>query len=238
MINSKKGKVKGLETEAQAILSGANQVLKKEVRRWPALVALVAIGGAYTILSERLTVGPSWLLFVLMLLLAVPAIITRLNGNHKMNHYLLLALCILVTLAELVSIILLLLSLPDKSISAVSLLRDAGLLWGTNIVVFALWYWQTDAGGPYGRSHMSSQEYRQQATLLFPQLTMVEQRPAFGDWHPKFIDYLFVAFNTSTAFSPTDTPVLTTRIKILSMVQAVLSLVTLATLAARAINIL
>ena len=236
--NQKNGKLKIIETQAEHIYTGASRRIKQEARRWPALVALFAIGGANLVLSSRLTLGPSWLLLPLIAILAVPAVIARLTGNHLLNHRLLIALCIVVTLEEIISIALLLVSLPDKTIAATSLLRDAGLLWGTNIIIFALWYWQTDGGGPYERSHKSCNDYRQQAELLFPQLLLIEGRPALEDWRPSFIDYLFVAFNTSTAFSPTDTPVLTHKIKFISMVQAILSLVTLATLAARAINIL
>ncbi len=220
------------------IFGNASRELRKEARRWPALLALLVIGAAFLVLSDRLVFGPVWLFILIMLALVVLAIIFRLKGNHRLNHYLLLALCILVTLAEVASISLLIASLPDKTVNATSLLRDAGLLWATNIMVFALWYWQTDAGGPYARSHESCQDYRQQAELLFPQLTLQEQRLDLAEWRPVFIDYLFVAFNTSTAFSPTDTPVLSAKLKVLSMLQAVLSLVTLATLGARAINIL
>ena len=88
------------------------------------------------------------------------------------------------------------------------------------------------------RGLMSTSVYHEQAELLFPQLTLLQQRPEFERWRPSFLDYLFVAFNTSTAFSPTDTPVLTKKMKALSMLQSLLSLVTLATLAARAVNLL
>ncbi len=237
--NKEKSNSKQVESEeAHPILRGANRRLRKEARRWPALLALLGIGGAYAILSDRLTVGPGWLLPVFLAILASAAIISRLKGNHHLNHIFLVVVCVLVTLAEVASIGLLLVSLPDKTITAVSLLRDAALLWGSNIVIFSLWYWQIDGGGPYARSHESYQDYRQQAELLFPVLTLVEQQAKYKEWRPGFMDYLFVAFNTSTAFSPTDTPVLSTRFKALSMVQAIISLVTLATLGARAINIL
>ncbi len=238
MIDNKDGKLKSLEHDGEKVSWQAIKRVKQEASRWPALVALVAIGAANTILSDRLTLGPSWLIIPLLALLIIPAIVTRLTGNHPLNHILMLCLCLLVTLEEIVSIGLLLASLPDKSIPATSLLRDAGLLWTTNIVVFGLWYWQTDAGGPYARSHESGSDYHEKAELFFPQLTVIPGRPVYADWRPDFLDYLFVSFNTSTAFSPTDTPVFSSRIKILSMVQAILSLVTLATLAARAINIL
>ena len=235
--NSKK-LFKQLGFETWVIFRGADRELRKEVRRWPALLALLAIGGAYSVLSDRLTFVPDWLQVTLIVLLVIPAIIFRLRGNHFINHLLLLALCCVVTFSELVSIGLLLTSLSDKSLEAITLLQDAAILWGSNIVIFGLWYWQVDGGGPYARSHESCQDYRQQAELLFPCLTVDEQKARFQEWRPGFMDYLFVAFNTSTAFSPTDTPILTTRIKILSMIQSIISLVTLAALAARAINIL
>ena len=214
------------------------KVAIKEVSRWPALVALLLIGAGYSILSERLTVGPSWLFLLIVLGLTVPVVIMRVRGNHGLAHQFLLVVISLATLSEVASIVLLIASLPDKTIIAASLLRDAGLLWASNVGVFALWYWQVDAGGPFARSHESCQNYRLNAELVFPQLTLIGERPKLELWRPSFTDYLFVAFNTSTAFSPTDTPVLSSRIKWLSMLQSLLSLVTLATLAARAINIL
>lgn len=229
---------KQVEFGTEAVFRGANRELRKEVRRWPAVLALLAIGGAYSVLSDRLTFIPDWLQGTIILALAIPAIIFRLKGNHFINHLLLLALCCVVTFSEVVSIGLLMFSLSDQSLSAITLLENAAILWGSNIVIFGLWYWQVDGGGPYARSHESCQDYRQQAELLFPCLTVEEQKVRFQEWRPGFMDYLFVAFNTSTAFSPTDTPILTTRIKILSMVQSIISLVTLAALAARAINIL
>lgn len=238
MLRDNENKFEPLEHLAQTVFRGANRELRKEVRRWPALLALIVIGVAYIFLSDQLTIGPNWLLLVFVAILVVPAVISRIKGNHKFNHILLLGICGLVTLAEFISVGLLLILLPDKIIGAASLLRDAALLWGSNIVVFSLWYWQIDGGGPYARSHESCQDYHQQAELLFPVLTLIEQRPRYSEWRPGFLDYLFVAFNTSTAFSPTDTPVLSARMKFLSMIQAIISLVTLAALAARAINIL
>lgn len=232
--NDASGLVDNFELETGRL----GKVLKRETSRWPALLALMVIGGAYAVLSERLTGGLGWLLLPVLVLLAVPAIISRLKNYHQLNHYFLMAICAVVTLAEVISTSLLILTLAAKSVSAVSLLRDAALLWACNVVVFALWYWQLDAGGPYKRSQHSCQDYYQKAELLFPQLTLLEARPDLAEWRPDFIAYLFVAFTTSTAFSPSDTPVLSGRIKFLSMLQAVLSLVTLATLAARAINIL
>jgi hypothetical protein len=231
-------KIKELETEAEQVIVHTVKAAESEVRRWPALAALILIGGAFTILSDRLKFAPIWLLLPLIAGLAIPAIIARLQGRHRLNHWLLVAIGLVITIAEIGSITLLLITLPDKSIAAVSLLSDAAILWITNVFVFALWYWQLDGGGPYGRSFEAGRNYQQESELLFVQLSLKSERPDLANWRPKFTDYLFVAFNTSTAFSPTDTAVLSTRLKALTMLQSSLSLVTLATLAARAINIL
>jgi uncharacterized membrane protein len=120
--------------------------------------------------------------------------------------------------------------LPHET--ALGLLRDAALIWLVNTMTFALWYWELDGGGPSRRLH---QGYASR-DFVFPQ----KAGPAADDqrWCPRFIDYLFLAFNTSTAFSPTDTLVLSPRAKLLMMIQSLISLVVLAVIAARAINTL
>jgi hypothetical protein len=105
-------------------------------------------------------------------------------------------------------------------------------------LVFALWYWRLDAGGPYQRDKRPGHS---EGAFLFPQMTMSKEalrEAGQPDWSPNFIDYLFVAFNTSTAFSPTDVPVLARWAKVLMMLQSLLSLLIIALLAGRAVNIL
>jgi uncharacterized membrane protein len=117
-------------------------------------------------------------------------------------------------------------------------LLSAALLWITNILVFALWYWRLDAGGPNQRDKRAKHS---EGAFLFPQTTLSQETlNAAGqqDWSPEFIDYLFLAFNTSTAFSPTDVPVLARWAKVLMMLQSLLSLLIVVLLAARAVNIL
>jgi len=227
--------LKSFELEAEKLVENAIKGVEYEVRRWPALLALILVGSGLAILSERLTIGPTWLWLLIIGVLIVPAVITRLKGYHQLNHWLLITIGLVVTVAEASSIVLLIISLPNKSVEPLSLLRDAGILWATNLVVFSLWYWMLDGGGPFKRT---TQDYQQTSELLFPQLNLIAERPALTNWRPKYTDYLFVAFNISTAFSPTDTAVLTARLKALTMLQSVLSLITLATLAARAINLL
>jgi hypothetical protein len=129
-------------------------------------------------------------------------------------------------------------ALPAHREQPTELLVSAGSLWMTNILVFALWYWRLDAGGPHGRE---ARPGHHEGSFLFPQMTMppeAKMAADLDDWSPNFVDYLFLAFNTSTAFSPTDTPALTRWAKVLMMLQSLISLAVLALLAARAVNIL
>jgi hypothetical protein len=133
---------------------------------------------------------------------------------------------------------LLLAALPLHKESPQDLLRSASALWVTNILVFASWYWRLDAGGPRARELRG---VHTDGAFLFPQMTLHHQGKRDlreQPWSPGFVDYLFLAFNTSTAFSPTDSPVLSSWAKILMMIQALISFATVALLAARAINIL
>jgi uncharacterized membrane protein len=141
-----------------------------------------------------------------------------------------------VTAALVMSLILLLRALPNHKLEPVQLLRSAGSLWIGNVLVFAVWYWRLDAGGPYKRAKTISHE---KGAFLFPQMAMHSESPSKPDsWHPHFIDYLFLSFNTSTALSPTDTQVLSRWAKVLMMLQSAISLTVVVLLAARAVNIL
>jgi hypothetical protein len=204
---------------------------------WPAVVAVLAVGGLHLALPEVLTFGPSWLLLAVVAVLLVPVLIARMRGSWDLNQRLGYFLLAVVTAAMLWSVALLIWSLPRHTLSPSLLLRSAAALWITNILVFASWYWRLDAGGPHAR-RMSICHTK--GDFLFPQMTLAPgtSQPVDPDWIPGFVDYLFLAFNTSTAFSPTDTPVLAPWAKVLVMVQSSISLATLALLAARAVNIL
>jgi uncharacterized membrane protein len=206
--------------------------------RWHALIAVVAVGGLYTALPSSLIVGPRWLFFAIVLALLVPTVITHLRSNHRLNQILGFIVNGVVTLGMIASVVLLISALPEHKETPSQLLMSAASLWFTNILVFALWYWRLDAGGPHGRDKTSG---HQDGAFLFPQMTMSpEEKTEAGEnaWSPNFIDYLFLAFNTSTAFSPTDAPVLERWAKALMMLQSIISLTVLALLAARAVNIL
>ncbi len=203
--------------------------------RWPALVALAALSGAFTSLPDNMMVGPRWLVVGLVLALITPSMIALRLGRSRINVVLGYAVSTVVTLALILSLVLLMRSLPAKTEGPQELLRSAGVLWISNVLVFALWYWRLDAGGPHQRDQRGRHS---DGAFLFPQ--MAEPTPTLRDrnWSPHFIDYLFLAFNTSTAFSPTDTPVLSRWAKLLTMIQAVISLLIVAILVSRAIGLL
>src|SRR5690242_12969142 len=114
--------------------------------RWPAVVALLAVGGINTALPPSLIVGPRWLLLAIVILLAIPAIVSHRIGSHRFNRVLGFVISAVITIALLVSLALLIRALPAKTESAPALLLSAASLWVTNILVFALWYWRLDAG--------------------------------------------------------------------------------------------
>jgi hypothetical protein len=206
--------------------------------RWPALIAAIAVGGIYAALPDVLTLGPRWLLPLIVFTLLVPTIVSHQAGHHRLNAFFGYAVDAILTIGLVISVSLLVSALPDKKEAPEDLLLSAASLWITNILVFALWYWRLDAGGPHERD----QRARHTAgAFLFPQMTLNDdmlRNLDQQDWSPNFVDYLFLAFNTSTAFSPTDVPVLAPWAKILMMLQALLSLLIIALLAARAVNML
>jgi hypothetical protein len=201
--------------------------------RWPALVAMVAAGCLYWALPKPLSVGPSWSLFAIILVLIVPLVMAHRRGNYKIARLLTFAATGAITLAMIAALVFLIQGIPHHREEPEALLRSAGALWMTNVLVFALWYWKLDAGGPAKRERARG---KMNSSFLFPQMLVPENADA--SWSPHFVDYLFLAFNTSTAFSPTDTAVLLRWAKLGMMLQSVISLTIIALLAARAVNIL
>ena len=182
-------------------------------------------------LPPTLRFGQDWLLLAVVSVLLVPTILTHRAGMDQLNRIFGHIVSGAVTASMIWSLSLLVRRLPSHRDAPQVLLQAAAALWVVNILVFASWYWRLDAGGPRERELRGSHE---KGAFLFPQMTMKDTK----NWHPGFVDYLFLAFNTSTAFSPTDVPVLSRWAKFMMMVQASISLMTIALLAARAVNIL
>lgn len=201
--------------------------------RWPAFVAMLAAGCVYWSLPEPLSVGPSWLLAAVVLVLLVPMVVTYQRGIFHITRILTFIANGAITLAMIGSLVFLIQGIPGHREAPLVLLRSAAALWITNVLVFALWYWKLDGGGPLERE---TRRARLESSFVFPQMTLSGNQDE--SWSPHFVDYLFLAFNTSTAFSPTDTAVLSRWAKMGMMLQSIISLTIIALLAARAVNIL
>jgi hypothetical protein len=212
--------------------------LDKPEPRWQALLAFLAVGGIYLALPRHLIVGPIWLLPTLIVVLLIPTVVSHRTGRRSVNRVLGILINGLTTIALIASVILLVRSLPSREESPMKLLFSGGLLWLTNVIVFALWYWRLDGGGPTTR-----REHKRfgSCSFLFPQMQVPrDERSQFEctGWRPMFVDYLFVAFNQSSTFGPTDAPLLARWAKVLSMVQIFISLSIVILLISRAVGVL
>ena len=196
---------------------------------------MVTAGALYTALPKELAVGPRWLLLVIVSALALPNLIAHRVGNQRLNAQLGYLAEVIMTVFLLWSVVMLVSGLPGKKFEPGELLRSAAALWLCNVVIFSLWYWRLDAGGPYARHKRGKHT---EGAFHYPPMTNDGREAVGEDWSPKYIDYLFLAFNTSTALSPTDTAVLGRWAKVLVMLQSCISLAIVVILAGRAVNIM
>ena len=212
--------------------------IDKPEPRWQALLAFLAIGAIYLALPHTLVVGPIWLLPTVIVVLLVPTVVSHRMGRHSLNRALGTIINGITTLALIGSVILLVRALPSHRETPLQLLRSGGLLWLTNVIVFALWYWRLDGGGPVLRHR---QNKFGSTSFLFPQMQIPhDERAQFActRWRARFIDYLFVAFTQSSTFGPTDAPLLARWAKVLTMIQILISLTIVILLIARAVGVL
>ena len=206
------------------------------IQRWAATLGILSLGVLYLFLSDRLIPAfiPKWLPLVLDSILVLPFVYSLVMRRHlpqNLIRTLGFLLAGIATLAVVASIVLLLATLPTRvGKDSITLVRDAAILWISNILIFGLWYWELDGGGPLKRHKAGHKAI----DFMFPQQVSGNE----GGWAPHFIDYVFLAFNTATAFSPTDTPPLSRPAKVLMMIESIISLIIVAGIAARAINIL
>jgi hypothetical protein len=216
---------------------------------WLACSAIVVVAILQYFLINDLSLGPRWLPPAAEIALLIPlAALFRIRQKRvrravaagkiidyqwRVIRYLALGLITVmmvmnfIALAELVRALL-----AGRTENGPTLLVDAVIIWMINIIVFALWFWGLDGGGPAVRHAQRKSTFE----FLFPQGLMEgKETLAFS---PGFVDYLFLSFTNATAFSPTDTLPLTQRAKLLMMAEAMISLLTIAFVAARAVNIL
>ena len=219
-------------------MSGSPEHIDKPEPRGQAVLAFLAIGAIYVALPRDLIVGPIWLLPNLIVVLLVPTVVSHRVGKHSLNRTLGFIINGITTLALIGSVILLVRTLPSHRESPLQLLRSGGLLWLTNVIVFALWYWRLDGGGPTLRQ---KEKKFGSTSFLFPQMQIPrDERPEFAcvRWRPRFVDYLFVAFTQSSTFGPTDAPLLARWAKVLAMIQILISLTIVILLISRAVGVL
>jgi uncharacterized membrane protein len=203
---------------------------------WPALAAVLFAIGLQLLLPARLTAGPRWLLPALEAALLAGLVFAspkELEGPHRARRRLSLSLTALVSAANITSLALLTHELLHHHVAAGRQLIVSGtLIWLTNVVIFALWYWETDRGGPGMRAAGRDGP----PDLLFPQMNDDRIEPA--NWRPMFVDYLYVSLTNALALSPTDTMPLSRTVKSIMGIQSLVSLVTIGLIVARAVNIL
>ncbi len=202
---------------------------------WPASLALLACLALYLVLPARLVVGPRWLLPVLIALPLIPLSARRHRHPDEAPwvRRTALALLGLVTAANVTTVALLVQRLLDRAVSqGRALIYSAVAIWLTNVIVYGLWLWEVDRGGP-GRRAAGGRPY---PDIQFPQM----ENPALAPpgWRPRFIDYLYTSFANGTSFAPADAMPLTRVAKVLFLGESLVSLTTIAVVAGRAVNIL
>ena len=221
-----------------SVMPAPSDHIDKPEPRWQVILALLAIGGIHLALPRWFIVGPFWLLPGVIVVLLVPTFISHRAGRQSLNHALGILINAIITIALIGSVILLVTTLPSHKETPLRLLRSGAVLWLTNVLVFALWYWRLDGGGPNVRDR--NREFGSRS-FVFPQMQIEKvERGHFGveRWRPGFVDYLFIAFTQSSTFGPTDAPLLARWAKILAMCQIFISLSIVVLLISRAVGIL
>jgi uncharacterized membrane protein len=204
--------------------------------RWPVSFVVVIVITLQFLLPKSLSLKTQPYICAIEAVLAIALFAVnpgRIKAHTTGRWSLGILLTGVMTISNIASAVRLVQSLIDGSVNdATKLLWFGGSIWLTNIVVFALWYWEFDRGGPGARAE-ALDPY---PDFLFPQMSDPEYAP--HDWVPTFFDYLFTSFTNASAFSPTDVMPLTRWSKILMMVQSATSLITVGLVIARAVNIL
>jgi len=201
-------------------------------------LAVLAVGllhGLYPSGYQLAPVGvyPTFLvLFLVVLVVGDPGRIDRDRRWLRVTTGCMLGLITLVNALAAIRLVIDIFD-PHAFSSAAELLRIGGVVWGTNIIAFALWFWDLDAGGAAARV---SGDSRKGAAFIFPEMNNPDQVSA--DWYPQFVDYLALSFNTATAFSPTDVSAVRRWAKLLVVAESAISLVLATLVVARAINMM
>lgn len=206
--------------------------------RWPVALTVLVVVFLLTVLPWRIRVFPIWVPYFLGISLIVPMAAVSLTTAKRrwlrVERFITLLFFVVAVGGALVGLAQLIEAIVHRSreIGGNQLLTSSIGLWVTNVLTFSILYWQIDRGGPEARENNASPR----PDWLFPQEGAGEKVPP--DWQPTFVDYLFLGYSTATAFSPTDVLPLTSRAKMLMMLESAISLVTIVAVVSRAINIL
>jgi uncharacterized membrane protein len=214
----------------------AAEELGRDDPLWPGQLAILAALVLYFVLPPRLTIGPNWILPAaeLVLLAALVAATPRGGRTRKRRRVFAISVTLVATVANLVAVGLLTHYLiTGGHARGADLINGGAVIWCTNLLLFTVWYWELDRGGPVAPD---GDQPPLAPDFLFPQMT--DEQYAAPGWKPRFGDYLYVSLTNQTAFSPTDTMPLTARIKLLMSIQSVASLITVGIIVARAVNVL
>ncbi len=199
------------------------------------MLAVLAVVVLLQVLPARTRLVPVWFPFITVPAILLPIVLPSAKpGWRRVEHGVAGLFVFLVIAGTLVTLRFLIIAMIRRPIevTGVQLLSTSVGVWVTNVLSFALVYWDLDAGGPEERAARSGRL----PDWLFPQVGVPDLVPP--GWRPTFVDYLFLAFSTATAFSTTEVAPLTARAKLLMMAESSISLVTILVTAARAINIL
>ena len=206
-------------------------------QRWPGAIAILGMIVLQLLLPDRLSLGSRWLMPAIELIL-IGVLVAAYPGEMERRSTLLrrtgLTLIVVASLGTAWAVGQLVFDIATgvDTGNAAHLLATGGNVWLINVLTFAVWYWELDRGGPFERAQGS----RQHPDFLVPQMTTPDMAPS--EWEPRFLDYLYLAFTNSTAFSPTDTLPLSRGAKLGMLLQSAISLVIAALVIAKAINTL
>jgi hypothetical protein len=206
---------------------------------WPIAAAIIVVAGLHVALPARYRVQPAWLFPTVLLVLLAVLIIGdpgRIDRQKTWLRIVTSAVIAVITLANLLAAARLVVEiLTNNKLFANhpgGLLAAGAVIWATNVIAFALWYWDLDRGGAAARAHHPFDN----PAFVFPEMQHTDYVSA--TWVPRFVDYLSLAFWTATAISPTDISAIKPWAKVLMMMEASGSIVLAALVIARAINVL
>lgn len=225
----------------------AQEYVGNDEPRWHASLAAVGALLLYITLPPKVTFGPVWIVPLLVLLILVPLSIISPMRKHESSVQRIASIIsiAILNIFNIASVVLLIYEIlhpvKNSAFSTGGNLLLAGVqIWLTNVLVFSMWYWELDAGGPEARAHAITAANFSKADFLFPQM-------AFGDaelgcidpaWKPLFMDYVYIAFTNASAFSPADTFPLTRVAKALMVAESFTSFITIGVIVSRAVGIL